>query len=274
MIIAYFVPYFFDTLKACSLISRSWYTAAVPHLHRTFTLRESRYFAARNKLGPLSELHKLGLVPLTKELQVNQSGGERAWFLPQEFSRRDLRHFSAFSNVHTLILRNLDIFSFIPHLKRYFGHFSPTLRSIVLYGPQCTPQQLSHFLSLFSNLDDVELHNPLTFDPRPIKLIPFSAPAPGLRGRLVLSNFSQVETWTHLIASCGGLRFRYMDLHRAASSASVLLKVCAGTLETLRFDVSGKPFYVGLWTRADCEQDLISYRPVNLICRHSKTSDP
>ena len=47
-----------------------------------------------------------------------------------------------------------------------------------------------------------------------------------------------VETWTSLIASCGGLRFRYMDLWIVGGCAPVLLEACAKTLETLRFHVA------------------------------------
>ena len=37
-------------------------------------------------------------MPLIKEIRVERKG---IWFMPQAFSRRDLRYFSAFENVHT-----------------------------------------------------------------------------------------------------------------------------------------------------------------------------
>jgi len=145
------------------------------------------------------------------------------------------RHFSALENVHTLKLENVEIHRFMPDAIRYFGHFSLTLRSIALYDPYCNPRQLSHFLSLFPNLDGIEIRLAYahTYDlaiPNTV-LVPYSAPKP--RGRLVLSGFSWVETWTHLIASCD-LRFRHMDLgggpcrvHLVSSSASVYLRIRA-----------------------------------------------
>ena len=265
-------------LKAFSLTCRSWYIIAVPHLHHTLTLREDARYPARDKLEPLSKLSKLSLASLIKEIQVNQSADRYAWFVPREFSRCDLRNFSAFTNVHTLRLRNFDIFRFIPHINRYFGHLSPTLRSVTLYGPRCTPQQLSHFLSLFPNLDDIELRNPLMFDVGTTKHVPFSTPAPGLRGRLALYNFSQVEAWTQIIASCGGLQFHHIDLYKAVCSTPVLLEACAETLETIRFNTAdgtyGKLFRAGLWIQADHEQNPTPSHSLNSICRGSKSSDP
>ena len=106
------------------------------------------------------------------------------------------------------------------------------------------PRRLSYFLSLFPNLDDIEIlrnsvYIPYTAVPD-TELIPFSAPK--LSGKVTLSGFSCVETWTHLIASCGGLRFRHMELRVNATCAPVLLEACAKTLETLRFNVADGTF--------------------------------
>jgi hypothetical protein len=79
-----------NALKACSWTCRPWYTAAVPHLHRTLTL------PTRGELKPLSELHHLGLSPFIKEIRVEQN---RAWFAPLAFGPRDLSYFSAFTNI-------------------------------------------------------------------------------------------------------------------------------------------------------------------------------
>jgi len=239
-------------LKACSLTCYSWYTAAVPHIHRTLVLGERRPDKNRHKLKPLFKLHKLGLVPLIKEIRVDQlMFGKDPWFVPQEFSPRALRYFSAFANVRALALQGLEIHRFIPGIERYFGHLSLTLRSITLCYPRCTPRQLSYFLSLFSNLDDVDISSPR---PPPYAaaidtdLVPFSAPK--LQGRLKLRDFDWVETWTDLIASCGSLRFHYMDLRRVGDCAPILLGACAKTLETLQFsptdDLVGEWLGIGL----------------------------
>jgi hypothetical protein len=250
-----------DTLKACSLTCHSWYIVAAAQLHHTLTLKREGPTFTRNtrtpssthgELKPLASLHELGLVPLVKAIRVEQWRTAGIWFVPQAFDDRDLRYFSAFAKVHTLRIQKLDINHFIPVVERYFGHFSPTLRSIMLDEPHSTPRQLSHFLSLFSNLDDIEIRQIDVSVPKmtipDTELVPFSAPK--LRGRLELHDFIWVKTWTDLIATCGGLRFRHIDLRRSGSCAPVLLKACAETLETLRFTVKGgsvrKWFCVGL----------------------------
>ena len=233
-----------DALKACSLACHSWYIAAVPRLHHTLILRGKSAGKTRNKLKPLSKLHELGLMSLIKEIRVDPSFGLRHWFVPQAFSRRDLRHFSAFTNVQTLKLGDLKIHRFIPGIERYFEHFSPTLQSVVLYRLHCTPRQLSYFLSLFPNLDNIKIggvdaHVPNTTIPD-TELVPFSTPK--LRGRLTLYHIYWFEPCAHLITSCGGLRFRCMSLRSAAGWVLALLEACAETLETLRFYPMDTPF--------------------------------
>jgi len=247
MIIAH--AYDLDTLKACSLTCRSWYTAAVPLLHYTLTLTGCEPQADRIQLDTLSELHELGLIPLVRQIQAKQSRGW-GWFVPRAFNDPHLRYFSALTNVHTLRLRDLDIHLFIPGVERYFGHFSPTLRSIALSDPHCTPRQLAHFLSLFTNLDNIEIWNTYAYIPDKtvpdMELVPFSAPK--LRGRLILGDVSWTETWIHLITLCDGLRFRYLDLRWSGSCTPALLKACAETLETVRFNTTDSEFCMGLST--------------------------
>lgn len=96
-----------NALKACSLTCRSWYIVAVPYLHHTLTLGGYEPGTVYGRLNPLSELHELGLVPLVKEIRVRQWVGIISWFLPQAFNRNDLRYFSAFANVQTLVLQRL-----------------------------------------------------------------------------------------------------------------------------------------------------------------------
>ena len=225
-----------DTLKAFSLTCRSWYIIAVPRLHHTLTLRENDLGVTHGQLKRLSKLQGLGLIPLVKEIRVKQWCHTGGWFMPQAFSLRDLRYFSAFANVHTLMLQNMDIYRFIPGIERYFEHFSPTLRSIILYRPCCTPRQLSYFLSLFPNLDDVEIwggREHVSTITEPPNFVPPSPPK--LQGQLTLSDFHWAETWVHLATLCGGLRFRHIYLRMDASCAPVLLEACAETLESLRF---------------------------------------
>jgi len=227
-------------LKACSLACRSWHVAVVPLLHHTLTLHLSGGWLGtyRSMMEPISKLQELGLIHLVKVIQIEQERGLGWRFIPQTFTDLDLRYFSALANVHTLKLQCLEIYRFIPDIEHYFGHFSQTLRSLTLWQPYCTPQQLSHFLSFFPNLDDIGIRNPLMYTSNPIgpdvELVPFSVPK--LRGRLAICGSPSVEIWSHIIASCGGLRFHHMDLHMSARYVPILINACAKTLETLRFD--------------------------------------
>jgi len=226
-------------LKACSLICRSWYIAAAPHLHYTLTFTGDNPEIGRRQLEPLSKLHELGLIHLVKTIWVKQGSNTR-WFAPGAFSDLDLRNFSAFTNVHTLKLQNVGICDFIPGAERYFGPFSQALRSIILYDPRCTPRQLSYFLSLFSNLDNIGIRNTCTPEllitaTSEMEPVPFSALK--LRGRLALQTFWWPEMWKHLITSNSDLRFRRMVLRGSTSCAPILFEACAETLETLQLGV-------------------------------------
>jgi len=238
MIVAHLTrhPY---TLKACSLACRSLYTAAAPHLHQTLNLIGDTPRVNHSRLEPLSKLHELGLIHRVREVRVKQWPSGNFWFVPQAFGHLDLQYFSALANVHTLNVENMQIDQFIQNIGHYFGHLSPTLRSIALYNPWCTPRQLSHFLTYFPNLDNIEIlishiYRPSKTTPE-TELVPFPAQTP--RGRLALYGFIWAETWTHFITLCGGLQFRHLDLRRVPSCTPLLLEACAETLETLRFDV-------------------------------------
>jgi len=256
VIVAHLIHHHY-TLKMCSLTCRSWYIVAARHLHHTFTFTGSRPEIDRSRLEPLSKLHGLGLIPLVKEIRVKQGSGSGPWFLPWAFSDTDLQYFSAFTHVRTLNVENMQIHRFIPGIERYFEHLSPTLRSVVLYNPCCTPRQLSYFLSLFPNLDDIDIDQTDAHVPRPTipdtELVSFSAPK--LQGRLTLRGFPWVESWTQLISSRGDLRFRHMDLREVVGCAPVLLEACAETLETLRFNTRDDS--VSKWSCMGLPMDLI-----------------
>ena len=244
MIIAY-LTHDLNTLKACSLTCRSFFTAAAPHIYPPLTLTGARPEFGRSRLEPLSRLHEQGSMRRIREIRVRQGGGLSSWLVPHGFSGLDLYHFSALTNVHTLKIQNLEVYRFVPDVEQYFGHFSPTLRSIALYDPCCTPRQLSYFLSLFPNLDDITIstgnvaaHVPNT-TVSDTELVPFSTPK--LQGRLALYEFSWVETITHLITPGGGLRFRQMDLRGTGCYMPLLFEACAKTLEALRFHANDRP---------------------------------
>ena len=241
MIIAHLIDDL-NTLKSCSLTCRSWYPVVVPHIYHTLLLGDNHHGFLGHKepsrfRDHLSELHGRDLMPVVKEIWVRQ--GHPSWFVPQAFGSRDLRYFSAFTNVQTLSIQHLDIYSFIPGIEHYFGQFSQTLRSISLTQPNCLDiQELPYFLTFFPNLDDIYISKPYPqVSPPSAVLAPFSAPK--LRGRLVLDTIWSVDIWAYMILACHGLRFRHMELHWVGNAAQVLLEACAKTLETLRFFLVG-----------------------------------
>ena len=238
MIITHLI-YDLGALKRCSLTCRSWYTIAVPHIHHTLTLKDNMFDTVHRKLKPLSRLHELGLIPLVREIRVGQLAAPGGWFGPEAFSRNDLFYFSTFANVHTLRIQGLNIDRFMLGFRPFFHQFSPTLKSISLYYPTSSaPRDLPCFLTLFPNLDNVEIRQFFTsnvFVPDG-DLTLFSPPS--MQGQLVLHDFLSVEACTYFIYASCGLRFRHMVLRKVGACAPVLLEACAETLETLRFYVA------------------------------------
>ena len=156
-----------------------------------------------SNLKPLSNRHTLGLLPFVKEMTILRQCNDYSWLLPRFFLHRDPHLFFAFTNVQSLTVESLEIHKFIPELNRYFGHLSPTLRSLTLHIPHGTPRHLSHFISLFPNLNDVKIRSLIHSGPGvpDDTLVPFSAPK--FEGRLTLLSFAAEadETWEQLATS-------------------------------------------------------------------------
>ena len=225
-------------LKAFSEACCSWYIAAVPHLHRTLTLKDKPSDPAHAELKPLAEMYTLDLLPFVKKLWISSSTNTYGrWLSPMKFDRQNLRHFSALTNVEKLRIEWFDLSKFIPGTERYFGHFAQTLRSISITIPSGTQLQLLYFLGLFPNLDDIWIEN------SPIAIfnstqysgselaVPFSMLS--LRGRLKLTYFTNETTVRDMVRLFGRLRFRHMDLFSVEGSR-LLLEACSDTLQTVR----------------------------------------
>ena len=217
------------TLKSFSLTCYPWYIAAFPFIHRTLVLSDSN-----GSLKSLSNRHAMGLLPFTREIRILQRVYEPHWFLPQFFSHRNSRHFSTLTNVQSLTVQCLDIISFIPGLEQDFGHLSSTLRSLTLDGPRCTPLQLSHFISLFPNLDDIVIRSFIPV-PKIFGEVLVSWTTPKLQGKLELVSSDVVETWEDLAVRYG-LQFRSVRFLGVSNCVPVILAACADTLETLRIE--------------------------------------
>ena len=238
MIITHLI-YDMESLLACSLTCYSWYIASVPHLHHTL-ITWSRSWLYESRIGwptLLQNASKLGLLPLTKKFRFHATSFRRHRISSRRFNRRILSQFSALTNVQDLRLDNLDIPSFMPRVWRYFGHFSPTVRSLFLESPRGSRREIIFFIGLFQHLQDLTLFNTRAFglweseptgDP---SLTPTFAPP--LRGRLVIFRFKRVDLLKDMIHFFGGIRFRNMEFLDVGESR-LLLGACAGTLETVR----------------------------------------
>ena len=189
------------------------------HLHRYLT--------------PLASLHKLGLLPFVKQLQFKPIFA-LSRVVPAIFDSRSMRYFHALVNLQDLAIANLDLSKFPMGAGRYFGHFSPTLRSVALSRPDGTRRQLLDFFRLFSKLDDIKIlyyyPGPGPREPLDIQLVPIIG---GLRGRLALRGFGDQELLEDIIVAFGGMRFTSMDLQDVRGT-QLLLEACTDTLETLR----------------------------------------
>ena len=230
------------SLMACSMTCYSWYVIAVHHLHHSLTTDNknpprglaTRYFWPR----PLKRSYKLGLLPLVKRLRIRMDVMDWKWyggFAPHRLGWRTLRYFSALTNLQELGIDFLQIPSFMPNIRRYFGHFSPTLRLLALRHPRGSCRQILYFIGLFSNLQDLKICYESLWDEwesgADATLVPLSVPP--LRGWLTLTCFTRENIVKDMISLFGGLRFRHMDLFRV-KCVRLLLDACAETLETLR----------------------------------------
>jgi hypothetical protein len=183
-----------------------------------------------------------------EELRIRHWDGDRR-FTREELGGRNLCYFSALKNLQELGIDNLQVSSFIPGLRQYFGHLSPTLRFLALSEPIGSSRQIVYFIGLFPNLQDLKLHysdlKNCHENVADTTLIPLSSPP--LRGRLTLIFFTREQIVKDMITLFGGLRFHHMDLF-GVKCLPLLLEKCAETLETLRLyptDPYGEAFSSG-----------------------------
>ena len=225
----------------------SWYIAAVPYLHHSLTTDDgpSRLRGGAHPWPrPLRKSYELGLLPLVKRFRIRLGVNDRGGFTPRWLCGRNLRYFSALTNLQELGIDYLQVSSFMPTIQRCFGHFSPTLRFLALKEPNGSCRQILYFIGLFPNLQDLKLCYSSLKDEQESTVDATLAPLPipPLQGWLRLTFFTRENLVKDMIALFGGLRFRYLDLF-GVKCAQLLFDACAETLETLRlysFDIYGE----------------------------------
>ena len=232
MIIAH-LSYDTRSVRACSLTCYSWYIAAVPHLYCNLFIDLESPGRKLRWPNPLRYMHMLDLLPLVKTFWVRGSKIKHT-FSSKRFSFCTLRQFSALTNVRRLMIDFLDIPSFMPRIRRYFGHFLPTVQELCLREPKGSRRQIIYFIGLFKHLEDLYLlyDNPCLLE-EPADDLTLTPPfAPPLRGWLKLTSFRRVALLKDMIHLFRGIRFRWVDLFDV-EGMPILLSACAKTLKTL-----------------------------------------
>jgi len=173
------------SLLSCSLVSFSWVHRSRCHLFTNLKLHSLPAFQSWFFTGLKSASNHVRSLDLSQD-------DEFKWIVPGSLAGI-YNEFSAFRNVESLSLTNLDLTLFDEHsLTHFFGHFSETLTSLSVKGLTVHPDALLFFLCMFPKLDDLKLDH-LAMGKA---TVPFRQPTvtPRFRGKLVLSNIKSNGT--------------------------------------------------------------------------------
>lgn len=231
IIIAHLI-YDLHSLCSCSLTCYSWYIAAAPHLYPTLITFMNCSPPRTLWPYPISNMHKLGLLPFVKTLKVDRRPPAGPDFSPERFNWRILHQFSALTNVQRLEIRSLDIPSFIPRIRPYFGSFLPSVRHLNLNEPIGSNRQIIFFIGLFQHLQNLTLtgkgragaEEDLTITPTAV---------PPLQGQLEVWNWTKVDFFRDMVDMFGEIRFETVSLFDV-DETRFILRSCAQTLRKLQ----------------------------------------
>ena len=231
-IIAYLI-YDIPSLRACALTCHSWHAAAVarlpPRLYITYGYGNKKF----EWPSPIQSMHAHRLLQFVNRVQIYSYDKP---FSPKWFSSHILRQYSTLTNVRDLHLTKLDIPSFVPNIRRYFGHFLPTVESLTLQEPKGSNLQIILFIGLFQRVENLSLMD-RSLDSREgetvedLSLVPLSSPP--LRGRLLVWHWKSVGFFKDMVRLFGGIQFYMLNLF-GVEETRVLLDACAMTLGRLR----------------------------------------
>ena len=242
-----------QTLKSCSLTSRTLYSAARPLIHRRLTLGgRSAAHGSRPKDGLHPRLcDNIDRVDVFHERYLSEA--EECGFLRHGYVREvdldlsvgdpekvlQLRQLRALETVHSLEINALNLHQILPIFDHCFSQFVPTLRSLSLKNPCCeNAHQLMEFICRFPRLCDLELVKPRGLSPNsgfvgapPGSEGPRSQRPLPLGGHLALSGTGPLVQC--LLDLPGGIRFHSIEARSQLKDLAKLLVACSSTLEIL-----------------------------------------
>jgi len=239
-----------QTLKACSLTSRAFYSSVRPLIHGRMVLGVRSAIRGSSPYSPfsdedyteradkfharyLSAVEGRGLLRYGYVREVDLDLFELAH--PEAVLQ--LQQLRALETVRALTIDSLVLGKVLPIFDRCFSQFIPTLRSLRLQKTRCeNTHQLMEFICRFPHLDDLALislnldDSPSTDSPPGSEGLRRKQPLP-LRGDLVLGGTSPVARF--LSGVPGGIHFRSIEVESGQKGLSELLVACSSTLEVL-----------------------------------------
>lgn len=210
------------TLLACTQLSRAWCIAARIHLHWTFTVSHSAGLKA------VDDLEIMGTIHLVRKMVVSPKQGQMGFLLPH----KALIRLNAFNHLQELVLTCYDIGELVLGLHENCDTLKSTVRTLTLQYPSGSTKRIVWFISLFSNLENLAVHDSMymvnTEDPQ----VPVTE-SPPLKGWLNLKTIWKGSEFICDLASMQhGMRFRTVELCGSAGVQGVI-NGCGRTMERL-----------------------------------------
>ena len=180
-----------QTLKACSLTSRSFYSAARPMIHKRLVLGMGSAIrgSSRKRLSSKvyldqAEVFHARYLSAAEERGLLRYGYVQEVCLDLNISNPEnvlqLQQLRALETVHTLTIERLNLRKILPVFDRCFSQFVPTLRSLRLGTTWCSDaHKFTEFICRFPRLDELALVNSFVMtDPDHILGLPSALPRP------------------------------------------------------------------------------------------------
>jgi hypothetical protein len=215
------------TLKACSLVAKSWVARSRVHLFRDVVLFSHRRWQKIMSVGHASPAR------YTRSLTLAQGTTPRSQWIITDNLYPFLRHLQDFKNIQKLVLDGWIPSEFSEGgLKKYIGLFGPHLRSLELAGERMTTESLLILLGLLPNLENLSLNQRFEHigKNRVLQVTPKLSGCLTIRGhrKSVLTTLCKLP-----------LRFREIRLYDHRSNYQELVNTCAETLMDFRAMPSG-----------------------------------